>query len=119
MQPLGSAGRAGQQGVQQRVRAPGPERRGGGRVEDVQREEHRPGDGGLEIGWPAAITSPGAWDHHSHGLLARMAHRSPRMQDNVGGRIPALMREAGLTDPHETGRHRSLVGRYTTYQARR
>jgi ubiquinone/menaquinone biosynthesis C-methylase UbiE len=56
--------------------------------------------------------------HDLHGL-ARLTRRNHRMHDNWGDRIPALMREAGLTDPvgvdHVTGH----VGRLTYYRAGR
>jgi SAM-dependent methyltransferase len=55
----------------------------------------------------------------SDGLLARVAHRSPRLQDNFGDRIPELMREAGLSDPAETGHRVTVVGRYTFWSASR
>ena len=56
---------------------------------------------------------------HSHGILARRAHRSPRMHDNLGDRIPTLMREAGLTNPRQTGQHRTFAGRYACFVAHR
>src|SRR6266542_3706083 len=49
----------------------------------------------------------------SEGLPARLAHRSHRLHDNFGDRIPTLMREAGLVDPAETGHRVGLLGRYT------
>ena len=55
----------------------------------------------------------------SDGLLARMAHRNARLQDNFDGRIPALMRDAGLVHPEETGHRVMLLGRCTFWSASR
>src|SRR6266540_1763340 len=55
----------------------------------------------------------------SEGLPARLAHRSHRLHDNFGDRIPTLMREAGLVDPAETGHRVGLLGRYTYWRAHR
>lgn len=52
-------------------------------------------------------------------LVARLSHRSRRLEDNFGDRIPTLMREAGLADPVETGHRVTLVGRYTFYRVTR
>jgi ubiquinone/menaquinone biosynthesis C-methylase UbiE len=49
---------------------------------------------------------------HHHGLLARLTRRTPRLHDNAGDRIPARMREAGLTDVGELGRGRLGVTFY-------
>ena len=35
----------------------------------------------------------------SDDFIARLHHRSERLQDNFGDRIPTLMREAGFADP--------------------
>ncbi len=61
----------------------------------------------------------GGAKERSDGLVARLAHRSKRLQDNFEDRIPTLMREAGLADPVETGHRVTLVGRYTFYRATR
>jgi ubiquinone/menaquinone biosynthesis C-methylase UbiE len=55
----------------------------------------------------------------SDGLMARLSHRSERLADNFGDRIPALMREAELADPAETGHRLTLVGRHTFWSASR
>ncbi len=55
----------------------------------------------------------------SDGLVARLAHRSKRLEDNFANRIPELMREAGLADPAETGHRVTVVGRYTFWSAGR
>jgi SAM-dependent methyltransferase len=74
------------------------------------------------------VLRPGGWLHlldfggtrdRSDGLLARMAHRSTRLQDNFDGRIPALMRDAGLAHPEETGHRVTLLGRYSFWSASR
>jgi len=54
----------------------------------------------------------------SDGFVARLSHRNGLLRDNFGGRIPTLMREAGLADPtevdHRVGR---VLGRVTYYRA--
>jgi ubiquinone/menaquinone biosynthesis C-methylase UbiE len=49
---------------------------------------------------------------HHRGLLARLTHRDPPLRDDAGDRIPARMREAGLTDAGELGRGRLGVTFY-------
>ncbi len=61
----------------------------------------------------------GGAKERSDGLVARLSHRSQRLRDNFGDRIPTLMREAGLADPVEAGHRVTLVGRYTFYRATR
>jgi ubiquinone/menaquinone biosynthesis C-methylase UbiE len=53
----------------------------------------------------------------SDGFLARRAYRNPRLRDNLGDRIPELMREAALADPTEVAHRVKLVGRLTFYRA--
>lgn len=60
----------------------------------------------------------GGSSHDLHGL-ARLARRSHTLRDNWDDRIPALMREAGLTDPAEIGHLNRRIGRLTYYRARR
>jgi hypothetical protein len=60
----------------------------------------------------------GGDSHHLHGL-ARFARRSDTLKDNWADRIPTLMREAGFTDPTETGQLSKRVGRLTYYRATR
>lgn len=55
----------------------------------------------------------------SDGLVARLSHRSKHLQDNLGERIPTLMREEGLADPVEISHRVTLIGRYTFYRAAR
>jgi SAM-dependent methyltransferase len=53
---------------------------------------------------------------HLHGL-ARLARRSDTLRDNWDDRIPALMREAGFSEPTETGQLGMHMGRLTYYRA--
>jgi SAM-dependent methyltransferase len=53
---------------------------------------------------------------HLHGL-ARLARRSDALRDNWDDRIPALMREAGFSEPTETGQLGMHMGRLTYYRA--
>ena len=55
----------------------------------------------------------------SDGFLARMPHHPRHVHDNAGDRIPALMREAGLADPVETGHRVTVIGRCTFFRASR
>ncbi|WP_219413899.1 class I SAM-dependent methyltransferase [Pseudonocardia nigra] len=57
--------------------------------------------------------------HPSHGFLARRTHASPRIQDNLSDRIPALMREAGLADARETHHVRIRAGRCAVFEGTR
>jgi ubiquinone/menaquinone biosynthesis C-methylase UbiE len=73
----------------------------------------------LRPGGPVHLLDFGGVKDRSDGLVARLAHRSRHLEDNFGDRIPALMREAGLTDAGETGHRVSVVGRSTSWSARR
>src|SRR5215207_8894505 len=53
----------------------------------------------------------------SDGFLARVHHRSERLRDNFGDRIPMLMREAGFADPTEVAHRVTIAGRFTYYRA--
>jgi ubiquinone/menaquinone biosynthesis C-methylase UbiE len=53
------------------------------------------------------------------GLLGRLARRNPRVHDNMGDGVPALMREAGLADAAEVGHRVSHMGRQTYWSAAR
>jgi ubiquinone/menaquinone biosynthesis C-methylase UbiE len=55
----------------------------------------------------------------AHGLIARLSRHSHTLRDNWGDRIPALMREAGLSDPAEIGHLTKRIGRLTYYRAHR
>ena len=60
----------------------------------------------------------GGDSHHLHGL-ARLARRSHTLKDNWDDGIPTLMREAGFSDPTETGHLTKRIGRLTYYRAAR
>jgi ubiquinone/menaquinone biosynthesis C-methylase UbiE len=51
------------------------------------------------------------------GLIARLLHRTERLRDNVGSRIPTLMREGGFTDAREVAHRVTIFGRVTRYRA--
>ena len=53
----------------------------------------------------------------SDGFIARLLHRSERLRDNFGDRIPTLMREAGFADPTEIAHRVTIFGRVTYYRA--
>ena len=53
----------------------------------------------------------------SDGLIARLSHRSKRLRDNFGDRVPTLMREAGFLAPTEVGHRVTILGRFTYYRA--
>lgn len=53
----------------------------------------------------------------SDGFLARLHHRSERLRDNFGDRIPTLMREAGFADPTEVASRGTIAGQLTYYRA--
>jgi ubiquinone/menaquinone biosynthesis C-methylase UbiE len=72
----------------------------------------------LEPGGSLHLVDFGGARERSDGLMARLSHRSPRLQDNFGDRIPTLMREAGLADPSEVAHRVSRVmGRLAYYRA--
>jgi ubiquinone/menaquinone biosynthesis C-methylase UbiE len=53
------------------------------------------------------------------GLVTRLSRRNPRLHDNLGDRVPRLMREAGLAGAAEVGHRASHMGRQTYWAARR
>jgi ubiquinone/menaquinone biosynthesis C-methylase UbiE len=53
----------------------------------------------------------------SDGFIARLHHRSERLRDNFGERIPTHMREAGFADPEEVAHRVTIAGRLTYYRA--
>ncbi len=61
----------------------------------------------------------GGTHHRPAGLLARRTHASPRIQDQMGDRIPALMRDAGFTEPVETGQQSIRAGQCAVFRAQR
>jgi ubiquinone/menaquinone biosynthesis C-methylase UbiE len=52
-----------------------------------------------------------------HGFIARLQHRSERLRDNFGNRIPTLMRDAGFADPTEVAHRVTIFGDGTYYRA--
>jgi ubiquinone/menaquinone biosynthesis C-methylase UbiE len=50
--------------------------------------------------------------------LTFFVHHDGRIADNLAGRLPALMREAGFADARETGRVRTLFGSLSLYAAK-
>jgi ubiquinone/menaquinone biosynthesis C-methylase UbiE len=49
--------------------------------------------------------------------LTFFVHHGGRIADNLAGRLPELMREAGFADARETGRVRTLFGSLSLYAA--
>jgi ubiquinone/menaquinone biosynthesis C-methylase UbiE len=72
----------------------------------------------LGLGGSLHLLDFGGEKASSDGFMARLSHRNKLLRDNFGGRIPALMSEAGLADPaevdHRVGR---VLGRVTYYRA--
>lgn len=52
------------------------------------------------------------------GVLTAVFHRDGRMQDNLSGRLPEWLREAGFADVREVESHRTWFGRVVLYSAR-
>ena len=72
------------------------------------------------------VLAPGASFHlvdfaAPRTALARIAthlfHHDGRMDDNLDGRIPALLREAGFARVEERGYHNSLLGTFVFVSA--
>ena len=53
----------------------------------------------------------------SDGFIARLQHRSERLRDNFGDRIPTLMRKVSFADPTEVAHRVTIFGRVTYYRA--
>jgi SAM-dependent methyltransferase len=53
----------------------------------------------------------------SDGFIARLQHRSERLHDNFGDRIPTFMRKVGFADPTEVAHRVTIFGRVTYYRA--
>jgi len=51
------------------------------------------------------------------GFIARLHHRSERLRNHFGDRIPTLMREAGFADPTEVASRGTIAGQLTYYRA--
>lgn len=52
-----------------------------------------------------------------YGWLARLLHAGDRLEDNFGGRIPALMNDAGFSDVAESGHRATWFGGVSRYRA--
>ena len=50
--------------------------------------------------------------------LTALLHHGGRMQDNLSGRLPEWLREAGFADVREVESHRTSFGRVSLYSAR-
>jgi ubiquinone/menaquinone biosynthesis C-methylase UbiE len=50
--------------------------------------------------------------------LTAILHHDGRMRDNLGGRLPEWLREAGFADVREVESHRTWFGRVSLYSAR-
>ena len=72
----------------------------------------------LRRGGSLQLMDFGGDSHHLHGL-GRLARRSHTLKDNWDDRIPTLMREAGFSDPTETGQLTKHIGRLAYYRATR
>ena len=72
----------------------------------------------LHPGGSLHVMDFGGDSHHVHGL-ARLARRTHTLRDNWDDRIPTLMREAGFSEPTETGHLTKHIGRLTYYRATR
>jgi SAM-dependent methyltransferase len=70
----------------------------------------------LRPGGSLQLMDFGGDSNHLHGL-ARLAHRSPMLEDNWDDRIPALMRDAGFSDATRTGQLTKHIGRLAYYRA--
>ena len=58
-------------------------------------------------------------DENSHpdGVVACLFNRSETLRDNLGDRIPTLMREAGFADPTQVAQRVTMVGSFAYYRA--
>lgn len=70
----------------------------------------------LRPGGRLHLLDMGGSHHPPHGFLARRTHASPRVQDNLGDRVPELMRQAGLSEARETGVVQIRAGRCAAFQ---
>jgi ubiquinone/menaquinone biosynthesis C-methylase UbiE len=52
-------------------------------------------------------------------VLTRVIHHGARMEDNLEGRLPALMSESGLAEARESASVRTALGRLAIVEARR
>ncbi len=59
----------------------------------------------------------GSTGDHGHGLIARLLHSGDHMRDNLEGKIPTLMAEAGLADAGDIAHRGTIFGRIAYYRA--
>ena len=72
----------------------------------------------LKPGGSLHLLDLGGAKMRSDGVMARLQHRSDRLRDNFGVRIPTLMRETGFMDPMEVAHRVTIfIGRVTYYRA--
>jgi ubiquinone/menaquinone biosynthesis C-methylase UbiE len=53
----------------------------------------------------------------AHGVIARLVHRSQHMRDNLEGRIPSFMSDAGFATPEEVSHRSTIFGSISYYRA--
>jgi hypothetical protein len=70
----------------------------------------------LRAGGSVHLMDFGGDSHHLHGL-AWVARRSHTLRGSWDGRIPILMREAGFSDPTQTGHLTKQIGRLSYWRA--
>jgi ubiquinone/menaquinone biosynthesis C-methylase UbiE len=71
----------------------------------------------LKPGGSLHLVDFGGAKMRSDGFPARLHHRSERLRNNFGDRIPTLMREAGFADPTEVASRGTIAGSLTYYRA--
>lgn len=70
----------------------------------------------LRAGGSLHLVDFGGAVERSDGLVARIQHRHTLMADNLGERVPRLMRAAGFTDAAEIAHRVTRLGRVTHYR---
>ena len=54
---------------------------------------------------------------HVGSVLARLLHRGQHLRDNIEGRIPTLMSDAGFAHPEEVAHRATIVGSISYYRS--
>jgi SAM-dependent methyltransferase len=83
---------------------------------DQKRQALREARRVLRPGGSLHLVDLGGTDARSDGLVARLSQRNPRLADNFGARIPALLREAGFGSPMEIDHVKTVIGRFAYYR---